>query len=69
MTKVKYFMMALMIGIVLALIPTIVNATDTFTTSDGIVVNKVVSSPGIGDVELKISRRRNKLYMGNRKKF
>ena len=55
MTKVKYFMMALMVGIVLALIPTIVNATDTFTTSDGIVVNKVVSSPGIGDVELKIS--------------
>lgn len=54
MTKAKYLIMSLLVGIILFMIPTMVKATDTFTTDDGIVAKKVVSSTG-GSIELKFS--------------
>lgn len=44
-----------MITLILLIFPSIVNATDTFTTNDGIVVKKVVSSFSNGSIELNIS--------------
>lgn len=55
MTKVKYLIMSLLVGIILLFIPTIVNASDTFTTTDGIVVKKVVTGFSNGSIELNIS--------------
>lgn len=54
MRKTKYLIMSLVINIILLMIPTIVNATDTFTTDNGIVAKKVVTSTG-GSIELKFS--------------
>ena len=54
MKRTKYLIMSLLISIILLMIPTIVNAADTFTTDDGIVAKKVVTSTG-GSIELKFS--------------
>ena len=37
MKQTKFLIMSLVISIILLMIPTIVNAADTFTTDDGIV--------------------------------
>lgn len=55
MTKAKYIIMILLIAIVLFITPTIVNAADTFTTDNGIVVKKVVTGFSNGSIELDIS--------------
>lgn len=55
MNKVKYLIITLLVGLVLLMIPTMVNATDTFTTTDGIEVKKVVTGFSNGNIELKIS--------------
>ncbi len=55
MTKTKLLIMSLLIGIILLITPTIVNAADTFTTSDGITVKKVVTGFSNGSIELHIS--------------
>lgn len=41
MTKLKYLIVLFLLSIILFLIPTIVNADDTFTTTDGIVVKQM----------------------------
>lgn len=55
MTKAKYLIMSLLVGIILFMIPTMVKATDTFTTADGIQVKKVVTGFSNGSIELKVS--------------
>lgn len=55
MTKLKYLIVLFLLSIILFLIPTIVNADDTFTTTDGIVVKKVVTGFSNGSIELKVS--------------
>lgn len=55
MTKAKYLIMSLLVGIILFMIPTMVNAIDTFTTTDGIQVKKVVTGFSNGSIELKVS--------------
>lgn len=55
MTKAKYLIMSLLVGIILFMIPTMVKATDTFTTTDGIQVKKVVTGFSNGSIELKVS--------------
>ena len=55
MKKTKQLIMSLIVGIILVMIPTIVKADDTFTTTDGIVVKKVVTGFSNGSIELDIS--------------
>ena len=55
MTKTKYLLMLILIGLILLLLPNIVNATDTFTTNDGIIVKKVVDKFTNGSILLNIS--------------
>lgn len=55
MTKAKYLIMSLLVGIILLMMPTMVNAADTFTTTDGIEVKKVVTGFSNGSIELKVS--------------
>lgn len=55
MKKVKVLFMLLLVGIILFMIPTMVKATDTFTTTDGIQVKKVVTGFSNGSIELKVS--------------
>ena len=54
MKKTKYFIVILLLSFIIFLIPTMVSAEDTFTTSDGIVAKKVVDSTG-GNIELRFS--------------
>ena len=55
MKKTKQLIMSLIVGIILVMIPTVVKADDTFTTTDGIVVKKVVTGFSNGSIELDIS--------------
>lgn len=55
MTKAKFLIMSLLVGIILLMMPTMVNAADTFTTADGIEVKKVVTGFSNGSIELKVS--------------
>ena len=55
MTKVKYLLTLLFVGIILLISPTIVNAADTFKTDDGITVKKVVTGFSNGNIGLDIS--------------
>lgn len=54
MKKTKYFIVILLLSFIMFLIPTMVSAEDTFSTTDGIVAQKVVNSTG-GNIELKFS--------------
>ena len=55
MKKINLILMFSLILLVIALIPNMVNAADTFTTSDGINVKKVVTGYTQGSIELEIS--------------
>lgn len=52
--KKQKILISLIIFAIVLMIATIVNATDTFTTTDGIVVTKIVEGYK-GDIDLKIS--------------
>lgn len=54
MTKAKYITLIFVI-LALLFIPNISNAADTFTTTDGIQVKKVVTGFSNGSIELKVS--------------
>lgn len=55
MRKTKYLIMSLLVGIISFMFPTMVNATNTFTTTNGIQVKKVVTGFSNGSIELKVS--------------
>lgn len=55
MLKNKRILLIIILAIALFLIPNICKATDTFTTSDGIVVKKVVTGFSNGSIELDIN--------------
>lgn len=54
MLKNKRILLVLIFTLVLFLVPSICNASDTFTTEDGIVATKLVQSTN-GDIEIKFS--------------
>lgn len=55
MLKSKRILLIILILMLLIIIPTIVNAEETFTTTDGIVVKKIVTGFSNGSIELDIS--------------
>lgn len=55
MLKNKRILLIIIFAIALFLIPNMCNAADTFTTSDGIVVKKVVTGFSNGNIELNVS--------------
>lgn len=55
MAKIKYLIILLLTSFLVFVAPIIVNATDTFTTTDGIVVKKMVTGFSNGNIELDIS--------------
>ena len=52
MTKVKILLSTLLTGLILFIAPSLVNAAETFTTSDGIVATKIVENTD-GTVDFK----------------
>ena len=54
MTNVKYLTMSLLVGIILLMLPTMVNAADTFTTNNGITVTKIVDNYK-GNIQFKLT--------------
>lgn len=54
MTKVKILLITLLTGLILFIAPSLVNAAETFTTSDGIVATKIVENTD-GTVDFKLT--------------
>lgn len=54
MTKLKVLFMSLLVGIILIMLPTMVNAADTFTTEDGITATKIVDNFK-GNIQFKLT--------------
>ena len=54
MTKVKILLSTLLTGLILFIAPSLVNAAETFTTSDGIVATKIVENTD-GTVDFKLT--------------
>ena len=54
MTKAKYIIISLLVGIILLMMPTIVKATDTVTTDDGITATKIVDNQR-GNIQFKLN--------------
>lgn len=46
MLKSKKTLLLILVALLLVLVPNIVNASETFTTSDGIIATKIVESTG-----------------------